>query len=162
VNDLVKKIGDTGCSASLYADDLAILPNADGKVGGSQLRTALLATGKWLTEEGLTANLKPGKTSILTIHRVVSQRNTVGMHSNFRLQEEDIPRVDQYTYLGVILDQKLNFQHHTKHIVTKTKAASALVNRIITRNTHIKPKTIANLVKACPIHIRSAPPSQTE
>jgi hypothetical protein len=58
-------------------------------------------------------DLNKGKCGILKIKR---RLNKNGIYETIN----GIPQVKQYKYLGIILDEKLDFKEHLKYIKTKT------------------------------------------
>ena len=71
------------------------------------MRTAIRIVERWCQERGLKVN--PGKTDLILFSRRLSGFNLIG---EFRLFDKVIDPGTQVKYLGVILDNKLNWIAH--------------------------------------------------
>ena len=97
-----------------FADDVAVCCSADTtQAVASTLSTAVSSWAEWLEERGLILNEK--KSQVLTVFpgRDAGPRVTVLCRS------QALPTVTSAKYLGVIIDEGLNFQQHLKAITAK-------------------------------------------
>ena len=108
INDLAKDLDETGkgiklqedlrVSSLLYADDLAILAESE-----SDLQNQLDILEKWCKKWRMRVNVK--KTKIVHF-RIKSQ---VKSSFSFTFNQEQVECVNRYKYLGIILDENLDF-----------------------------------------------------
>ena len=94
-----------GIDIFIYADDLTVI--SSGMAKAERLQSALDAIVNKSNELGLKINIK--KTKILPIKLQASE-------IPFKINNEPIDFVTTHKYLGVIIDQKLNFQGHIKYL----------------------------------------------
>lgn len=118
VDELLVELEEAGFTIIGYADDIAIY--VTGKFEATvreRMAEAIEITMKWCKRVGLSAN--PQKTTIVpfTYRRKFDSSPIV-------VEEESITISKEVKYLGVILDQKLNWNKHIQHV--KQKAARAL------------------------------------
>ncbi|CAB0004279.1 unnamed protein product [Nesidiocoris tenuis] len=100
-----------------YADDLAIIIR--GKFDSTlsdRLQGALDITHQWCEQEGL--HLNPNKTVIVPF----TNRRRLNIVAP-TLAGSPLTLSDQVRYLGVILDRKLTWKLHVKHVVNKASGA---------------------------------------
>ena len=108
INDLVKDLNDADkgikltadvtVSCLLYADDLAIIAESE-----QDLQHQLHVLENWCKKWRMRVNVK--KTNVVHF-RIKSQRKT---SYKFRFNNEEIHCVDKYKYLGIILQDNLDF-----------------------------------------------------
>ena len=85
----------------LFADDTAIKTIGTPKTIDSKHQLALNNVTHWLEQNKLTLNIKKTKT--------MSFRQKKASEGGFSLYAEKIENVKSFKYLGIILDQRLNF-----------------------------------------------------
>ncbi|RVE41707.1 hypothetical protein evm_013638 [Chilo suppressalis] len=135
VDSLIRSPNDRGYTTIGYADDLTILINGNAEnVLCKVMRSALQIVEKWCDEHHLSVN--PNKTELV-------------LFTNKRkLPELQLPKLfntklslsTQVKYLGVILDNKLNW---ASHIDIKTKKACIAFNqcrRLVGKKWGLSPK----------------------
>ncbi len=118
INDLAEALNASGKGIKLnehliiglllYADDLAIMAESE-----EDLQTLLNILEKWCKQWHMRVNIK--KTKII-LFRTKTQPRT---DFNFMFNNEIVECVDKYKYLGIILDQYLDFN------ITATVLASS-------------------------------------
>lgn len=107
----------------LYADDIAILYNGSNPQEiKNQTQDDLIKIKNWLEEHHLTVNTKKTK------HMIIS--NIKNINITIKYGNECIERVNHFKYLGVELDDKLNWNEHIKNVINKTSMMAGLLKRI--------------------------------
>jgi len=112
VNGLLVVTNDLGFSTFGYSDDIVII--VQGKFAHTVreiMQEALNVVVKWAVKEGL--NISIHKTAIVpfTNRRKVEGLGPLKLHSN------ELKMLDEVKYLGVILDSRLNCNHHLQKII---------------------------------------------
>ena len=105
-----------------FADDVAVYCSADTtQAVASALSTAVSSLAVWLEERGLILNEK--KSQVLTVF----PGRGAGCRVTVLCRSQALPTVPSAKYLGVIIDEGLNFQQHLKAITAKvSRKVSAL------------------------------------
>lgn len=136
VNDLLEKLGAEGFEVIGFADDIVIIVRGkfDDTIS-SRMQLALNYTLQWCRQEGL--NINPSKTTIVPFTR--RRKFTI---TSLRLYNTQIELSTQAKYLGVILDQKLNWNAHLEHAINKAKSALWVCSRTFGKKWGLKPKMI--------------------
>ncbi len=115
VNDMSISINDK-CKLILYADDSAILfPHKDPNVISSTLGSVLEHSSDWLIDNKLSLHL--GKTECM----LFGPKRKIKQISNFSVKcyDHEINATNVVKYLGVYIDNNLNFEKLVSNIVTK-------------------------------------------
>ena len=128
INDMLKvveavgegvEVGDHSVSGLLFADDFVGM--ADTPEGlQKQIDAALKFTRKWR----LSANVK--KCAVMICNEVEP------IDFKWKWGDEELPRVDQYTYLGVEFEKNCSWDVHIRKLVEKGKARVGKLNPILT------------------------------
>ena len=116
-------INDLPCATNLYtklfADDTFLCAqNKDFSSLQSEVNTELEKVFLWLASNKLTLNISKSKFMMIT-----------NKHNNFCVKIDDsvLGSCKTYKYLGVVIDEKLRWDAHIKHITPKiSKACGAL------------------------------------
>lgn len=96
----------------MYADDAAIEYTATSTTELNQMINEDLKTlSEWFTANKLTMNLK--KTKCMVVHR---QQHTKHFTFNVSINGEHIEQVDSFEYLGLIVQENLNWDLNTKKL----------------------------------------------
>ena len=99
----------------LFADDTSIffsdknLSNLENTVTDE-----LTNVFDWFTANKLTLNVDKSKFLLIS-----PPQKEISHEINLKIQNKSIKQKDYIRYLGVILDNKLNWKHHNKHINMK-------------------------------------------
>lgn len=135
VDGLLKRLAASGLYSQGYADDLAVL------VTGRFLDTvcALMQNGlsmieQWCHQYGLRVN--PQKTEMV----LFTNRRKIEAFKAPIFYEVSLQRTDQVKYLGLILDQKLNWKAHVERVCQKATVAFWQCRRAIGRTWGFSPK----------------------
>ena len=101
---------------SMYADDVAIwYTHSNSTVAYSNMQIALKDIQTWCEKWGLT--LSPTKTVAMYFPPKGSRNRE--SPPKFRMNNLELQYVTHFKYLGVVIDNKLNFNEHFKHITQK-------------------------------------------
>ena len=130
VNDLVNC---TNCSTNLYADDAAFLASANNAVLLEQkFNQEVELISDWMRANKLTLNYS--KTKIMLFTKKVKDKRTL----NITIDNQKIEQVSTFRYLGVIIDDKLNWKPHVESICTKISQANGAIwklRKLVSRKT---------------------------
>ena len=124
INDIVKNINSrTNCA--LFMDNFLICYRAKNMNHiERKLQISLDKLHKWTTENGL----KFSKEKTICVYFCNQQK--LHLDPELKLNNTEIPVVDQYKYLGVIFDHKLSFIPHIKYLRTKCNKTIQLLRTI--------------------------------
>ena len=114
-----------GVTNIAYADDLAVLVCAENQIElKNRANESLMRIDGWMQRNGL--QLAPQKTEAI-VFKGPKNRTTLKIEINGK---EIIPKKD-IRYLGIILDDKLTFGAHVKHVVKKAEIKLGFLTRIL-------------------------------
>ncbi len=115
INNLEKYLND--CKINLYADDTALYSSSTSYINLMlNLHLELSIVAEWLKANKLTLNVKKTKFVIFgSKHKLAGNRDTP-----LYINQEQIERVKSIKYLGMILDEQLNFEEHIDYLISKT------------------------------------------
>ena len=139
VNDLpsVTKL----CKVVLYADDTALFYAADDlQMIQSSLLSDFLSVSKWMDANRLILNVDKTKSMIFGTHQRLRNRNLV-----LKSKDLEIYVVSEFKYLGVVLDQHLNWESHCNMIADSVSRRLGAIWRI---RKFLDQKTCELMVKA--------------
>lgn len=123
MND-IKEIMTNG-EVNMFADDTVIFIIANDFVEAyNALEAELLRVSNWLKSKKLLLNVK--KTKYLVITNKIKEGNIQPLH----IDGQEIERVDNLKYLGVILDDKLSFNDHVDYTIRKAAQKLGVICRI--------------------------------
>lgn len=114
INDLPDVIRHS--NIYLYADDIKIYKTIKSTSDTDLLQSDLNATDKWLKLNGLI--ISPHKSAILTIG------NNAKITRSYNIGNSEIPNVESFRDLGVIIDRSLNFSMNTSTVCNKSSRQS--------------------------------------
>ena len=127
INDIVSC---SEMSAVLFADDAAFVLHEKSIKGlRTRLNREVKSVYEWLIKNKLTINLK--KTKYMIFHRKKGakiQRQLKKFRVN--INKYCIKQVNEFKYLGVVLDNKLNWHKHIEILCTKLSRASGVLYRL--------------------------------
>lgn len=125
INDL-NQITDK-CKIKMFADDTIIYwHDNDTKKLVEVLNEELKLVHDWLNENGLKLNIK--KTKSMLISTTFNKVNKKEFKIN--IDNENIECVKMHKYLGIVLDEHLNFKDHMKYVVRKINKKVNYLGRI--------------------------------
>ena len=121
INDL-----PNACSLDvrLFADDACLLQSHNNIVQlQSIVNNQLIKVNNWLKINKLSINYSKSNYIIFTKQRIQKTLN-INMEGN------ELERVRETKYLGVILDEKLNWKSHLEHIKSKISRGSYILSKL--------------------------------
>ena len=123
------------CTPYLYADDTALVVSGDTEEEiVNSLTFDLNACSEWLTDHRLSLNVS--KTKLMFFG--TQARTNVVVSEDLVFHGGTIDKVDEYKYLGMMLDARLRFDRHAKYvrskIIPKMRTLGKIRN-VVTKNT---------------------------
>ena len=116
------------CELVAFADDLLLMSWAsDLPALEEQTNTAIKLIADW--GQGVKLSFNETKTKVMVIH---SKRATQDLHLSMNGSRLEL--VDSFRYLGIIIDNKLKWKLHLKHVQSKAMKLSTWLTRLA-RNT---------------------------
>ena len=111
----------------LYADDTAITINgASPEKLENKFAQALGDAIKWMSSNRLTLNLKKTMAMCFGTHHTLSQVSNLEIsHGNMMIQI-----VDEYKYLGIMVDPKLSFTKHAEYMKSKSVGRLRMLSKL--------------------------------
>ena len=106
-NDLIKELKEKKLEALAYADDLAIIG-----VGKTELKKAITTTERWIARNRMKMNKKKSG--------IIFHTKQGPLPKEYNQDFEDIPVVEKYKYLGILINRTMTMTDHLDYIVHKT------------------------------------------
>ena len=154
MNDLPKCLQH--CKTNMYADDTVICDSASDKAGVTKLmQDDLINVNDWLCANRLSLHI--GKTSCMLVTSAQRRRRMSQDHLDLSLNDNQIEHVKASPYLGITIDQNLNFKIQTNNICNKANRALGALKRaapflpIDTRALMFKTMVLPHLDYCCTI-----------
>ena len=114
VNDLSKYLSE--CDVNLYADDTAVYNHSESYIELLlSLKIEIDNIDQWMRANRLTLNIKKTKGMIIVSRDEIKQLPATVL----KLHDEPIEFVTEFKYLGVILDNQLNFEAYICNLYRK-------------------------------------------
>ena len=114
INDLAE---NTNLFVKLYADDTFLCAdNSDPKLLEEQVNAELDKVYRWLNSNRLTLNISKSNFMIISRKRNISPLS-------IRIEGNTLEQCKTYKYLGVIIDENLNWKSHIEYICGKISRA---------------------------------------
>ena len=124
VNDLPNCLNTE--SINLYADDTAIsIFSKDPQELECNLNVALALLKNWFDKNKLSLNCTKSKVMYFGTHKKLMNLQSLQVKCN----EVVLENVEQYKYLGVLLDSNLNFKANTEYIANKVIKRTGILGR---------------------------------
>lgn len=121
-------------SVNMFADDTMIyLITNDIKKGEKQMNDELNNFEKWLSTMKLKTNVEKTK------YMIINEKKKENI--KLKMNDEEIKRIKSMKYLGVIIDEKLEFKEHYDYIYKKMAKKVGFLGRI-SRKLAIETKII--------------------
>ena len=130
-------------NVKLFADDslFSIVKNKEESAG--DLTNDLDMISKWAYKWKMSFNPDPKKPAQEVLF---SRKNSNITHPIIYFNNVQVQRVNQQKYLGIILDDKLNFKCHIDKVLTKTSKGIAVIKRL--RNFMSRKSSLISIYKA--------------
>ena len=142
INDLLKV---TSMQATMFADDACFtFGHACSKFLEDSVNVELVKISKWFSSNKLTLNVD--KTCFLLIHR---KREQISL--GLKLNGTSLAQKNEIKYLGVTIDQKLNWKSHINYCTAKLSKCLWAITRLC-RYTNTPTLKIGLLCSGIPIH----------
>lgn len=121
INDLPDA---TSLYVKLFADDTFLCAqNQNIQMLQSEVNNELYKVAQWLSSNKLTLNIKKSKYMIIS-----NKRNIPKLSIN--INQSHLEECNEYKYLGVIIDKKLNWDKHIEHITQKISKVCGAMARL--------------------------------
>ena len=123
----INDIPETACFAKciLYADDANIILTADTIESiNSQLNDLIDSLLVWVSANGLALNLKKTK------YMIFSRSRSVDLPDSLIISNTPIERKSEARFLGVIIDESLNWSRHVKTVLSKMSRYVGIMYKI--------------------------------
>ena len=119
---------------SLYADDTAIFSSGFGVHSvQKQLQADIKVISQWFLENGLIVNTDKTKVMLFA-----SSKRKKTAELNIVMDGELLEKVTKFKYLGVVVDQNLDWTPHVNEVIKKLCSSVACIRRIrhcVTKST---------------------------
>lgn len=136
VDDILNKLTEQGFEVIGFADDVAIIVRGKFEHTITDLmQSALNCISRWCQNEGL--NINPSKTVLVPFTR----RRKVTF-KNITIEGCIVQYASSVKYLGVILDDKLNWNLHLEQVISKATIALWVSKNTFGKKWGLKPKMI--------------------
>ena len=116
------------CKTNMYAYDTAICVSASDKAGVTKLmQDDFINLNDWLCANRLSLHI--GKTLCMLVTSAQRRRRMSHDHLDLSLNDNQIEHVKASSYLGITIDQNLNFNIQTNNICNKANRALVALKR---------------------------------
>ena len=122
INDLPK--ASTLFDMLMYADDTTLYCNINTLINESIINDELDKIKIWLSANKLSLNI--GKTKYVIYHSINKQI----IYPNLKISNIEIERVQQFNYLGLLLDNHLQWKLHIDHISSKISKVTGIMYKL--------------------------------
>ena len=140
INDIFENISDPNIKYSLYADDVAFwTTHHDIDQAYNNIKTTLDKIQEWCEKWGLI--ISPNKSAAI----VFSHRIPRCMPPELKVHNDNIPYVEHFKYLGITLDNKLNFETHFQDLTQRCARRINILKCIACKNWGADRQTLFRL-----------------
>ena len=108
----------------MYADDTTLYCNINQNIGEELINAELTKLWEWLGANKLSLNI--AKTKYMVFH--TSKRNVI--YPNLKVNNNNIERVTEFNFLGVILHSHMTWNKHINHISMKIARSIGILYRL--------------------------------
>lgn len=124
INDLPKVINH--CQIGLYADDTVLMYSGTTSASIERsLQEDLNNTNKWLKKNRLHLNVKKTTWSLIGTHQKLASAGDMSLQINGEL----LHKVSAYKYLGLWIDEKMNWNKHLDYMCAKISKRLGILKR---------------------------------
>jgi hypothetical protein len=131
INDLPDKIKS---KCRLFADDSLLYRKIMSPDDCLQLQKDLEEVADWCNKWLMTLNLDKCE-----FMKVTSKRNA--LESHYRILDHDLSQVSSYKYLGVIINEKLNWNTHINTVINKANKVLYVTKQALSKSSQIVKET---------------------
>lgn len=131
INDIPRP---EGVELALFADDTAVIAQSwHAEEASEALQSALDILEEWYTLWRIKINVTKSQATMFSRRR----HKTLGIPGNISLFDETIVWKDKSKYLGVIMDQRLNWGSHIKETIVKTTSRLAMLRPLLNKKSKL-------------------------
>ena len=125
VNDLPGMTSE--CSILMYADDTVLFCSSpQAFLIANKLNNELREIERWLFDNSLFINKTKTEAMLFGTAQRLSNADSFDIH----IDGKQIKRVSEFTYLGVVFDERLSFNGHVKKLISKAGKRVGMVGRL--------------------------------
>ncbi len=138
INDLTQFSVEAQCN--LFADDALFYVHAkDIDNVNKKLQTTINSVARWYKCNKLTLNVK--KSNVMLIHR----RKSLNGHLDVTINNSKLQHIESTKYLGLIIDNKLQWQNHINSVCSTVTKKLGMMNRT---SKIVDKKTVMQIYKS--------------
>ena len=108
----------------MYADDTTLYCNINQTITAETINKELIKISQWLGANKLSLNV--AKTKFMVFH--ASKKSVI--YPELQINGNNIERVTQFNFLGLILESNLSWNKHINHISLKVSKAIGILYRL--------------------------------
>ena len=108
----------------IYADDTTLCSTLKVNTDATQLNMELNNVSRWLNLNKLSLNVK--KTKAMAFH--MPQKKII--HPNIQINGSNIEFVDNFVFLGITINNKLNWNSHINKVTNKISKTVGILNKL--------------------------------
>ena len=108
----------------MYADDTTLYCNINQTITAETINRELIKISQWLEANKLSLNV--AKTKFMVFH--ASKKSVI--YPELQINGNNIERVTQFNFLGLILESNLSWNKHINHISLKVSKAIGILYRL--------------------------------
>ena len=108
-----------------YADDTTLVSSVERFSSFNEINRDLMLFAAWLQANKLSLNTKKTKLMIFDGNKRKRIKNI-----NLQINNERLVQVDTFSFLGIIIDDKLNWKGHLNSLAVKLSRSNAILNRL--------------------------------
>ena len=108
----------------IYADDTTLCSTLKVNTDATQLNMELNNVSRWLNLNKLSLNVK--KTKAMALH--MPQKKII--HPNIQINGSNIEFVDNFVFLGITINNKLNWNSHINKLTNKISKTVGILNKL--------------------------------
>ena len=122
-----------------FADDTLLYLSTKKFLGfEKRVNKSLDQISQWINSNKLTINLSKSKLMLVGPSVITDNQMLTFV---LKIQNQNLERVKEYKYLGVIFDEKLNWKAHISHLTNKLSKVAGIfykLRKIVNKNTLIQ------------------------
>ena len=125
VNDLPEAVSE--CSILMYADDTVLFcSSSQASTIEMKLNEELFKIERWLFSNSLFINVKKTEAMLFGTAARLASTDSFNIH----IHGKQLERVHEFTYLGVVFDERLSWGSHVKKMISKAGKRVGMLGRL--------------------------------